>query len=88
MCYRKEDDAASSSNNLLYPFYKTQKATPCHFSVQKRDYKGMREESRKHVGTKPKYARKDTFVGGDREKWKKLSAKNYKEHFDLQCVVI
>lgn len=34
-----------------------------------------------------KYTRRDTFVGGDRKRWKKLSAKENKQHFHLHCVV-
>lgn len=43
----------------------------------------MEKEIRKSVGKIPKYRRRDTFVDGEREKWKMLNAKSYKEHFNL-----
>ena len=56
------------------------------FSSRRRLYKFVR--SKKMYGKIPKYTKRDTFVNGDREQWKMLSTKIYKEHFNLHCVVI
>ena len=56
------------------------------FSSRRRLYKFVR--SKKMYGKISKYTKRDTFVNGDREQWKMLSTKIYKEHFNLHCVVI
>lgn len=45
-----ENNVASFSNNLPYPFEEIQKATPGQFSVQEKDYKDVEAEIRKCVG--------------------------------------
>lgn len=85
--YRKENNAASFSNNLPSPFDEIQKATPGQFSAQERDDKDVEAEIRQCVGKIPKYTRRDTFVGGDRERWKQLSVKENEERFDSHCLI-
>lgn len=57
------------------------------FSSRRTLYKFVRR-SKKMYGKILKYTKRDTFVNGDREQWKMLSTKIYKEHLSLHCVVI